>query len=281
LDLGAGPLSLVTALWIARPALRDTPLEWICLDRSGSALSAGKRIYEALASDTGTQPWRIKTIKGRIGDPIHGPKADLVTASNVFNESYMEARGDEGDAIAAAARREAGRLLSYTKAGGAVLVAEPGVPQAGRFISALRAELGRAGANPSLPCPHTAPCPCPGGRGPEGKKKWCHFKPQTIDAPNGHGVTETISFIFAGQNHPEFNWQIKDSAPNQVSLRILSDIISLPDNLYGRYACSEQGLALLQGTRKEMEHTNAGELVLGQPTGRDLKTGAVIVVKPR
>ncbi|MCL2237856.1 MAG: rRNA methyltransferase, partial [Treponema sp.] len=41
-DFGCGPLTFVSALWIARADLRNVPLEINCIDRSSQAMEAGK-----------------------------------------------------------------------------------------------------------------------------------------------------------------------------------------------------------------------------------------------
>ena len=84
-DIGAGPLTLPAALWIARPELRTLPLTFRCVDQTGTVLEAGKRFFAALtagagqgarpaARDAGTAgkktgqepsdcPWKIQTIR--------------------------------------------------------------------------------------------------------------------------------------------------------------------------------------------------------------------------
>ena len=42
LDLGAGPLTLPSALWLACPKLRCRPLVWYCVDSSKNALALGE-----------------------------------------------------------------------------------------------------------------------------------------------------------------------------------------------------------------------------------------------
>ena len=55
LDVGSGTLTVVIALWLARPELRSKKINWYCLDLSQTALSAGEDLYLAIAA---------KTIKG-------------------------------------------------------------------------------------------------------------------------------------------------------------------------------------------------------------------------
>ena len=50
LDLGSSPLTLVTALWISRPELRNKNLTWYCLDLSQAALTLGEELYMSVAA---------------------------------------------------------------------------------------------------------------------------------------------------------------------------------------------------------------------------------------
>ena len=45
LDLGSGPLTVVTALFLARPELREKKLTWYCLDISAASMSFGEDIF--------------------------------------------------------------------------------------------------------------------------------------------------------------------------------------------------------------------------------------------
>jgi hypothetical protein len=62
-DLGCGPFTFTSALWIARPELRNIPLEFNCIDRSAPVLEAGKKYFDALTERTNTQ-WKINIIIG-------------------------------------------------------------------------------------------------------------------------------------------------------------------------------------------------------------------------
>jgi ribosomal protein RSM22 (predicted rRNA methylase) len=190
-DLGSGPLTLPAALWIARPELRELPLEFRCVDRSAAVLEAGKQFFAALTGQTrpggSPAPWKLKLIKAALGSPVHGPPAGLVSAVNVFNELYEDIphRGS----LRPFADKQARLLSSLTAEGGSVLVVEPGLPRSGEFIAALRASLVERGRKPVAPCPHAGTCPCPGGKEPGGgpaktggKGRWCHFAFETLDA---------------------------------------------------------------------------------------------------
>ncbi|MDR2797539.1 MAG: rRNA methyltransferase, partial [Treponema sp.] len=174
-DLGSGPLTLVLALWIARPDLRQLPLEFRCLDRNAAVLDAGKGLFHALA---GVSPWMIKTIHAPLGAPIYGPQARLVSALQVFNERFEGIPQADTRALQEAADKTSRFLSSLVTASGSILVLEPGVPWSGEWIATLRRSLLTRGQGSYAPCPHQGLCPCPGG-----KAKWCHFTFDTEDAP--------------------------------------------------------------------------------------------------
>jgi hypothetical protein len=277
-DLGSGPLTLPLALWISRPGLRNLPLEFRCLDRTGAVLDAGKALFAALA---GKNPaWRIKTIRAPLGVPVHGPKAALVTAINVYNETAGQG------ALGPFAAKQARLLSALAGEGGAVLVIEPGIPRSGEFIAALRGAFIEQNRFPQAPCPHSGVCPLPGGHIPGGraKAKWCHFAFDTADAPgNLHALSAAagfpkdravLSFLLAGPGSPP-------APPNTpLPVRIVSDPFPLPrTGEYGCYGCSAQGLILVTGDRTEAEQGTPGTLLRLTPPlreQRDPKSNALV-----
>ena len=54
IDLGAGPLTVAQALWIAKPNLREKRLTFINVDRSPKPMREGQKLFEALAPKS---PW--------------------------------------------------------------------------------------------------------------------------------------------------------------------------------------------------------------------------------
>jgi Predicted rRNA methylase len=197
-DLGSGPLTLPIALWMARPELRKKKLTWYCVDISQGALSAGEDLFLSLAAKTGDEPWEIVRLKGELGVSLRR-KVSLVTSANMFNELFW----DNPMPLEAQVKHHTGILASYAGANASILVVEPGVPRAGRFISLLRDSLMRIGFNVLAPCPHEQLCPFPGLR----YGKWCHFVFDTSDAPQKlHKLSEeaglskdraALSFVFA------------------------------------------------------------------------------------
>ncbi|WP_304222207.1 small ribosomal subunit Rsm22 family protein [Gracilinema caldarium] len=195
-DLGSGPLTLPIALWMCRPDLRELPLEFRCLDRTAAILDAGKRIMQALPSQ-----WKIRTIRGSLGERIEGKPAKLVTAINVFNELFW----DTHDGPRLVAERYGPVLSALAAEEGLILIVEPGIPRSGEFISLMREGLLSLGRVPRAPCTHSAACPLPGGRR---GAKWCHFAFDTDEAPEAlHRLSRaaglpkeraTMSFLLAG-----------------------------------------------------------------------------------
>jgi hypothetical protein len=279
-DLGSGPLTLPLALWLSRPDLRGLSLEFRCLDRTGAALDAGKALFSTLAGKDCA--WIIKTIRAPLGAPVHGPKAALVTAVNVYNEI------PEQGALGAFAGKQARLLSTLAGEGGSILVVEPGIPRSGEFITALRGALGELGRFPLAPCTHGGPCPFPGGflPGGRGKAKWCHFAFTAVDAPRDLQALSAaagfpkeravLSFLLAG---PRSAKPPANSA-SPLLARIISDSFPLPrTGEYGRYGCSAKGMILIAGPREKTEPCEPGTLLrLTSPPReqRDPKSKALI-----
>jgi hypothetical protein len=197
-DLGSGPLTLPIALWMARSDLRKKKIIWYCVDISASALSAGEELFLSLAARTGDEPWQIIRVKGEAGVSLKR-SVSLVASANMFNELFW----DNPLPLEAQAKHHAEGLVSYAAPESSILVIEPGIPRAGRFVSLLRDSLMRSGFPPVSPCPHEGECPLPGLR----HGKWCHFVFDTSDAPaklqklsDDAGLPKdraALSFIFA------------------------------------------------------------------------------------
>jgi hypothetical protein len=297
-DLGSGPLTLVLALWLFRPGLRGRSLEFRCIDRTGAGPDAGKKLFAALGGSD--SPWRIRTIRAPLGAPVKGPRAALVSAVNVFNETWRSSPG--AGTLGPEAEKSARLLSSLAAEQGSILVVEPGVPRSGEFIAALRAALIGRGYPPRSPCPHAGSCPLPGGRspGPFGtKEKWCHFSFDTRDAPAdllklsaGAGIPKdraVLSFLLAGPGE-----QGSPAAGDGLALRILSDAFPLTGggglrkgrgagSRSGRYGCSLRGLVLTAGDRRALEALPSGTLLrIAHPPGekRDPKSGALMAELP-
>ena len=273
-DLGCGPLTLASALWLSREDLRPVPLEFNCVEQNRSALEAGKKFFSALVGEN--SPWKINAIKGDL-KTVHNAalnrNAALVCAVNVFNEMYGDISRSSEDSLALNARKASRLLAGYGSASSAFLVVEPGFPRCGEFISHLRGAFLEKGIRPLSPCPHDKICPM------RGTKRWCHFAFETDDAPQAlHRLSAAaglpkeravLSFLFAN-----LAGQTADGAEKR--LRIISDAFPLPHNRFGRYCCSDKGLSLLVGEKNIIEKNTCGSLVNAViKEGKDPKSGAL------
>ncbi len=247
LDLGSGPLTVPIALWLARPELRSKKLTFYCVDLSQNALSLGEEIFLSAVAATATptvahEPWKIVRVRGSFGVEIR-QKADFVFCVNMCNEFFAHST----DTIDLQAQKFESSLQVYAKEDARFFVAEPGIPQASRFISLVRNLFLQKKMTIEAPCPHEEKCPMDGKRG----GKWCHFVLSTENAPKklqklseSAGLQKdraTISFVLAAQGSLDKVKKEKD-----IVLRIASDIIKLPQGR-GRYACSKIGLVLITG----------------------------------
>ncbi len=323
-DLGSGPLTVPIALWMARPELRSLKLTWYCVDLSQGALSAGEELFLSLAARTGNEPWQIVRIKGECGAPLRRRVA-LVSSANMFNELFW----DNPAPLEQQVKHHAKELESYADRASSILIVEPGVPRAGRFISLMRDAFIRDGFSVKSPCPHEGACPFPGLR----TGKWCHFVFDTADAPAKlHKISEdaglakdraALSFVFASRTEEAKPGEAEEAAvsvdatvegtaegsssaapapaiPSEaplsmvsrmssffpdLSVRITSDPIRLPEYHTGRYGCSELGMVMLMGTYQAADYLvgcHSGSLVkVPMPDRkrpeRDAKTGAIII----
>ena len=184
IDLGSGPLTVVTALWLARPELRKLNLTWYCLDVSANSMALGEDIFlsiaaKAKAADPSIEPWKIIRVKGPFGTPIR-EKAGFLTCANMFNE--LDQASDMPPEFQTKKYYE--QLNRYTEKDAGILLVEPGVPKAARTLSLLRTRYIKDGRTIAAPCPHAGDCPMSGFKAYTGSKnKWCNFAFSTEDAP--------------------------------------------------------------------------------------------------
>jgi len=274
-DLGCGPLTLASALWLSREDLRSVPLEFYCVEQNRSALEAGKKFFAALVGEN--SPWKINAIKGDL-KTAKVQKAALVCAVNVFNEMYGDISRSKEDSLSLNARKTSRLLAGYGSASSAFLIVEPGFPRCGEFISLLRGAFLEKGIRPLSPCTHDKICPM--RRDFSGKKRWCHFAFETDDAPGAlHRLSAAarlpkeravLSFIYASH-------QGRAASNTDEKLRIISDAFPLPNNRFGRYCCSDEGLSLLAGKKNIIEKNTCGSLVNAViKEEKDPKSGALI-----
>ena len=252
LDIGSGPLTVVTALWLARPDLRSKKLTVYCMDISQSTMAVGEDLYmsvaaKALPPDAEAEGfWKIIRVKGEIGTPIR-KKARFVTCANMFNELYQKDHEDPEKI----ADKQFKRLVDYAEPEAAVFIAEPGMPAAGRFISIMRERFIAGGYNVPAPCPHLKKCPMNGLHARYGgSAKWCNFSFSTEAAPSkllklseSAGLPKeraVISFLFA----EKLNKMISGHNEKSTQIAVVSDPIMLPGHRQGFYSCSGCGMVL-------------------------------------
>ena len=277
LDLGSGPLTIPVALWLSRPELRKKKLTWYCTDISQTALSLGEEIYlsvvaKTLANETETQPWKIIRVKGELGTEIRN-KASFVTCANMFNELYY----DTAKPLEEQAKKYTNTLISYATEKSMILVVEPAFPRSSRFISLTRDALIRKKFSIISPCPHTKECCMDGRKG----GKWCHFVLDTSFAPKKlHKLSDkaglpkdraSLSFVFA-QNFEEIQ-------NDELKIRVVSDMIKLPQNATGRYACSRLGLTLVKSNFTSSKKFDSGSLISTEEANNKIETSAKIDTK--
>ena len=312
LDLGSGPLTVVTALWLARPELRKLHLTWYCLDVSANSLALGEDIFlsiaaKAKAADETIEPWQIIRVKGPFGTPIK-QKAGFLTCANMFNE--LDQASDMPPEFQTKKYYE--QLPRYTEKNAGIILVEPGVPKAARTLSLLRTRYIKDGRTIAAPCPHAEECPMSGFKAYTGSKnKWCNFAFSTEDAPARLQKLSiaaklpkeraTLSFMAVAPCHAELVSASTDTQKQRfrnkfgmteefsTTIRITSDKLRLPNYMCGYYGCSQYGLVLVtlpdeNNTRlpKPTFRPQSGDLIqvkIKTPDSlpKDEKSGALIV----
>ncbi|MCQ2577296.1 MAG: small ribosomal subunit Rsm22 family protein [Treponema sp.] len=279
LDLGSGPLTFVTALWIARPELRNLNLTWYCLDLSQNTLALGEEIYLSVASrlppsDEKAAPyWKIIRVKGSLSTHIK-EKADFVSSANMINE--LEQTGEYPPEYWA--KKYFGEISSFAKKDAAYLLIEPGVPKAARMLSLFRERFIAEGFDINGPCTHCGSCAMNGFKAFTGSSgKWCNFAFSTEDAPeklaklseSARLPKERAVLSFLSVSKP-------GEKPAAGSIRIISDPMRLPERITGYYGCSSDGLVLVK-TRQNLKSGDIINVKEKKGDQRDEKTGAVVV----
>lgn len=294
-DLGAGPLTFLLSLWMARPHLRRRKLQYVAVDRAEAALKVGRRIYDSIA---GESPWDVHAQRELAGR-ARAKNADLLVAANLLNEMDTQPRGRRGPASDAESPEEAAlekeaRLLGQwermVSATGAILVIEPGIRPAGRSLTRLRQVALERGWQVATPCPHAGECPQPGLRG----APWCHFTFETGDAPLW--LKRLAGKVKLPKERASLSFLLLMRPGSPVAIRnlprphageglclVASEAFDLPGGKTGRYGCSERGLVLLQEKKaKDAEGPEPGDtLVVRWPEEieRDPKSKALILKK--
>ena len=264
LDAGSGPLTVVTALFLARPELRKLKLTWYCLDVSANSMALGEDIFLSVCAKLGIagDTWQIIRIKGSFGTSIK-QKADFITCANMLNE--LDQAVDMPPEFKVKKYYE--QFRHYAAKDARFILVEPGVPKAARTLALLRDRFLRDGSSITAPCPHFGKCPMDGFGAYTGSKcKWCNFAFETTDAPKNLQKLSvqaklpkeraTLSFIAVSSGVPESRSGVPESKPgvpealegpheHPLSIRITSDKIKLPNYMCGFYGCCELGLVLV------------------------------------
>lgn len=254
LDLGSGPLTVVTALWLARPELRKLKLTWYCLDVSANSMALGEDIFlsvaaKAKADDPSIEPWNIIRIKGPFGTPIK-QKAGFLTCANMFNE--LDQASDMPPEFQTKKYYE--QLQRYCEKDAGIILVEPGVPKAARTLSLLRTRYIKDGRTIAAPCPHAEECPMSGFKAYTGSKnKWCNFAFSTEDAPRKLQKLSDMAKLPKERATLSFMAVTRDggtvistgSTTTSTGIRITSDKLRLPNYMCGYYGCSQYGLVLV------------------------------------
>ena len=284
LDIGSGPLTVITALWLSRPELRKLRLTWYCLDISANSMALGEDIYLSIVAKSEEEPWRIIRVKGSFGTEIR-QKADFITSANMFNELNQSSEMPPEYQT----KKCFTQLKAYSTPHAKFLFIEPGIPKSARTLSLLRDRFISNGKFILAPCPHQGECPMNGFKAYTGSKnKWCNFAFSTEDAPprllklseNAKLPKEraTLSFIAIVDSEVSTQNQNLNKDKSEIKCRVTSDSFKLPGNFTGHYACTERGLALLKGHVK----INSGDafcVKIKKPGSlpKDEKSGAVII----
>jgi len=300
LDLGAGPLTFLQALWLTRPELRTRELSYLGLDRADPALKVGRKLFAGLTGGN-CAAWSVRTDRA-IAGAGRTPEADILVAANLLNEierpgktARSRSRGDgaaegSGDSSADIMLERWERQVS---ANGAILLIEPGIRDAARQLSRLRQAALERGWKVQAPCPHTEDCPMPGRRnGP-----WCHFTFAPTGAPDWlvdlsrkarlPKERASLSFLLLtrGEDGPVRIAQPTPVAGERGLVRVVSETFALPGGNVGQYGCSARGQILLQMRDAPRGNTAGGASEPGdllsvrwsEATGKDAKSGSLIV----
>lgn len=299
-DLGSGPLTLPLALWLSRPDWRAVPLTLFCADTSPHPLELGRRLLKLVATKSG-EPlrWRVRLLRAPLERALRETGSPLlITAGNVLNESKDKAGMSLAERMAALAS-SVERVLP---AGGRAFFVEPGTRLGGTLTASLREAALEEGLTPLAPCPHDKICPLLGRR----SRGWCHASQDAGGPPWLAALSRTaglpkdslsLSFLLlARENHRPDPFPCpppaasgkggklgketgsphppSQKAPGLVVARILSDAFPVSGMGYARYACTEDGLALIP----HAESLPSGSLVAchrPEKARRDRKSGAV------
>jgi hypothetical protein len=282
-DLGAGPLTFLHALWLTRPGLREQELEYLAVDRSESALKTGRKVFQEMAPSSG---WNIRTDNQPAGQNKFKP-ADLLVMANFVNEVDRAPRSGRQEVGASKEALLLERWEAQVARNGAILLIEPGVRDAGRFLTRVRDAALEKGWSIPAPCPHAERCPMPGLR----STPWCHFTFPTGDSPAwlarlSHKAKlpkarASLSFLLMvrGDDPPVRIRPARTPGKGAGVVRVISEGFDLPGGRLGRYGCSEKGLILLENRRDEKAPVPGEQVTVKWPDTdrKDQKSGGLVI----
>lgn len=245
IDIGSGPLTIISALWLSRPELRKIKLTWYCLDLSQSSMTLGENIFLSIVAKTTSfvptnkkesenssksitkenqlsydnQPaqWKIIRVKGGLGTPIK-EKAKLITCANMFNEAFQS----EQKPLDFLAKKYSTDLFKYSTKNSSFIIVEPGVPRSARFISLLRDNFIRKGLSISAPCCHHELCPM------DGRLLKGHHIDKSSTNSNSSKTGKWCNFAFPTKNAPEKLQKLSSLAKLPKDRAVLSFVFSIP-----------------------------------------------------
>lgn len=276
-DLGAGPLTVAQALWIARPDLREKKLTFINVDRTPKPMREGAKLFTALAGED--SPWRMVNVKGGSTSKLR-EKADLLVTANMVNEASAGTRIP----LPVWAEKFCLSMVHKLAPEGRILIIEPGIRRSGRVLSVIRNEFVNAGFPILGPCTHMEECPMSGEQG----KAWCHFNYDSEHAPAWlHKLSAecrleknnvSLSFLYVGLRKEE----IETPREGEMLIRAVSESFRLDEGGFGQYGCAAQGQILLsaQGGAKTLYPGGLIGMPIPEEEKRDEKSGALIVPLP-
>lgn len=284
LDFGAGPLTFLQAMWLARPHMRGNEYTYVGFDRSESALQAGRGLFDGLSGGD-NKGWKIQTER-QLGAARKSAPADLIVAGNFINELNppRSAHGEEVSTEDLLLHRWGGLL----KPDAAILVIEPGTRSSSKQLVRLRESALTMGWNVVAPCVHEGECAMPGNRG----SAWCHFNFTPVDIPEWlfkfsrkvklPKERASLSFLLLtrGEKPPVKTAKNPRPGDGHGLVRVISETFDLPEQNMGRYGCSNRGLVLLQNRKNSMPGPQPGDLLTvkwPEKNQRDQKSTAIIV----
>lgn len=283
LDAGSGPLSVVIALYLARPELRNLKLTWYCLDISQNSLAFGEDLFLSIAAKIGQDlNWKIIRVKGSFGTSLK-QKASFITCANMLNELNQSNKMPPEYQT----KKYYEQFKIYANENARFLLIEPGFPKASRTLSLLRTRFIDSKNTICAPCSHLQECPMNGFKAYTGSShKWCNFAFSTVDAPKKLQILSdkaklpkeraTLSFISVA---PFYKQEESDSS--KLYVRINSDGFTLPGKKTGFYGCSKLGLTLLSISQTQKIDFSCGDLLQIELTQKefltDKKSGAKII----